>query len=66
MKFMEKLADMKKEEIIKRIRENKDKIKGFGVKRIGIFGSIVRGEDKEDSDIDIIVEFEEEAIYEKT
>jgi len=47
-----------KEEILKKIKENKGKIRGFGVKRMGIFGSIARGEGKEDSDIDIVVEFE--------
>ena len=51
---------MNREEILKKIRENRDKIRSFGVKRIGVFGSFVRGEEKEDSDIDIIVEFEEE------
>jgi len=30
----------------------------FSVKRIGIFGSFARGEQKESSDIDILVEFE--------
>ncbi len=30
----------------------------FGVKRIGIFGSYSKGVQKEDSDVDIIVEFE--------
>jgi hypothetical protein len=30
----------------------------FGVKRMGIFGSFARGEEKETSDIDILVEFE--------
>ena len=34
---------MNKEEILKKIRENREKIRGFGVKRIGIFGSAVRG-----------------------
>ena len=29
-----------------------------GVKRAGIFGSVVRGEAKEDSDIDILVDIE--------
>jgi len=29
----------------------------FGVARIGIFGSIARGEDRPDSDVDILVEF---------
>jgi len=45
-------------EIIKLLKENKKKLKKFGVKRIGVFGSVVRGELKEDSDIDIVVEFE--------
>ncbi|ASJ02526.1 nucleotidyltransferase [Thermococcus profundus] len=30
----------------------------FGVKRIGIFGSYSRGEQKPESDVDILVEFE--------
>ena len=50
---------MNKEEILKMIRENKGKIKEFGVKRIGIFGSFVKDTATEKSDIDIIVEFEE-------
>ena len=47
-----------KEKIIKILRENIDEIKKFGIKRIGIFGSAVRDELKENSDIDIVVEFE--------
>ncbi len=49
---------MKKDEVIRKLQENMDKIKGFGVKKIGIFGSIVREEAKEESDIDFVVEFE--------
>lgn len=30
----------------------------FHVKRIGVFGSYARGEQKEESDIDVLVEFE--------
>jgi len=45
-------------EILKKLEENKNKIREFGVKRIGLFGSYVRGEQKKDSDIDIVVEFE--------
>lgn len=51
---------MKKEEVVRKLRENIDKLKSFGVKRIGIFGSIVRGEGKEKSDIDVLVEFEDD------
>jgi len=38
---------------IRKLREK------FKVKEIGIFGSYVRGEAKETSDIDILVEFDE-------
>lgn len=31
----------------------------FHVRRIGIFGSFARGEEKEGSDIDVLVDFEE-------
>lgn len=30
----------------------------FGVKRIGLFGSFAKGIQKEDSDVDLVVEFE--------
>ncbi len=33
----------------------------YGVKKIGIFGSFARGEAREGSDIDVIVEFREDA-----
>ncbi len=49
---------MDKEAVVKKLRENKNRLKSFGVKRIGIFGSVVRGEVKEESDIDFVVEFE--------
>ena len=41
------------------LKENKDLLsERFNVKEIGIFGSFVRGEQKETSDLDILVEFE--------
>ena len=49
---------MNKEEILKKLRENKEEIKKFGVEKIGIFGSFARDEAKENSDIDIVVKFE--------
>ncbi|RKZ26399.1 nucleotidyltransferase, partial [bacterium] len=39
------------------LEKNRDKIKQYGVKKIGIFGSYVRNEQTNISDIDIIVEF---------
>lgn len=46
------------EEILKKLEENKEYIKKYCVKRIGLFGSYVREKQKEKSDIDILVELE--------
>ena len=46
------------EDAIRKIEKNMGKIKRYGVKRIGIFGSYIRNEQRENSDIDILVEFE--------
>lgn len=47
-----------RDEILKRLEENRETIRGFGVRRLGIFGSYARGEQKEASDLDFLVEFE--------
>jgi predicted nucleotidyltransferase len=44
-------------EILGLLEKNNGKIKQFGVKKIGLFGSAVRDELKDDSDLDILVEF---------
>ncbi len=52
---MDKVLD----EIIKIIRMHRRELEErFYVKTIGVFGSIVRGEAREDSDVDILIEFE--------
>jgi hypothetical protein len=48
------------ESILKTIRSKKSEFKKFGIKKIGLFGSYVRGEQTEDSDIDILIDFEPE------
>jgi uncharacterized protein len=50
---------MTSDEILKRLEENREIIRGLGVRRLGIFGSYARGEQKEASDMDFLVEFEE-------
>lgn len=46
-------------EVKKILRNHKDEFKKtWGIKELGIFGSYIRGEDKDDSDLDILVEFE--------
>ena len=46
-----------KKEIYKILTDNIDTIRGYGVKRIGLFGSCVRETNQESSDIDLLVEF---------
>jgi predicted nucleotidyltransferase len=48
------------EEIKEILARHKDELrKSYKVKEIGVFGSYVRGQQKEKSDVDILVEFEE-------
>ncbi len=43
------------------LREHESILKErFGVKRIGIFGSFVRGEERPESDVDVLVEFQKD------
>jgi predicted nucleotidyltransferase len=47
-------------EIIEILKDHENEIRSqYGVRKIGVFGSYVRGENTEDSDIDILVEFDE-------
>jgi hypothetical protein len=49
---------MGKQEIIKIIRNKKPEMESrYGVQRLGLFGSYVRGMQKKKSDIDILVTF---------
>jgi len=51
---------MTREGILKVLQKNRQELRAFGVKRCGLFGSFVRNEANEDSDIDVLVEFEPE------
>ena len=44
--------------ILKKLQDNRETIRGFGVRRLGIFGSYARGEQSETSDMDFLVEFD--------
>ena len=50
------MSDLDK--IKKTLKKNKQSLQqDFNVKKLGIFGSYVRGEQKKNSDVDILVEF---------
>jgi predicted nucleotidyltransferase len=54
---------MTREEIIATIRNNAAAIKAEGVTKLAIFGSRVRGDNRPDSDIDVLVEVEPDASF---
>ena len=52
--------------LLKILNEHKQEIqRNFGVKSLRIFGSTVRGENKPESDIDILVEFNGPATFDE-
>jgi len=48
---------MTKDEIIKLLREHRADLERLDVKSLALFGSVVRGEARENSDVDFLVEF---------
>ena len=54
---------MTKEKIKEIIREHKEILKKYKVKSVALSGSYVKNEQKEDTDIDLLVEFEEDTYY---
>jgi predicted nucleotidyltransferase len=47
-----------REAILKSLQKDRAFLRRVGVRRIGLFGSAVRGEAREDSDLDFVVELE--------
>lgn len=45
-------------DIIGTLEQNREVIRSFGVRQLGLFGSFARGENTESSDLDFLVEFE--------
>jgi len=49
---------LNKRKIIEKMEKNREEIKSRGVKKLGLFGSYVKGKERRGSDIDIIVSFD--------
>ena len=56
---------MKRSTVISRIRKHRAQLTKLGVKSLSIFGSVARGEERADSDVDILVEFDGRATFDR-
>ncbi len=54
---------MTRDEIITAIRKNAEALKAEGVAKLAIFGSRARGDDRPESDIDVLIEVEPDASF---
>jgi uncharacterized protein len=49
-----------KQDILDALHQNRSRLRAIGVKSMGVFGSFVRGQQRPESDIDLLVEFEQD------
>ena len=49
---------MSREDAIRILREHADEIRALGVDRLALFGSFARGEERSESDVDVVVDIE--------
>ncbi len=52
------MAVQTKEQVLALLRRHQPELRRFGVKRCGVFGSFVRNDPHDQSDVDVLVEFE--------
>jgi predicted nucleotidyltransferase len=52
------MRTMRRDEIIATLRAAEPELRRRGIRHAALFGSVARGEERPDSDIDILVEFE--------
>ena len=52
-------AVQNKQQAFERIQSHQSALKLFGAARLGLFGSFVRDEQKAESDVDFVIEFQE-------
>src|SRR5712692_1767657 len=50
-------AALRREGILKTLRESRELLQAFGVARLSLFGSFARDEGRHESDVDLLVEF---------
>jgi hypothetical protein len=54
------MRPLTKQQVIESLAQVREQIEALGVRRIALFGSVVRGNARADSDVDLLVEFNPE------
>ncbi len=50
-----------RDEVLRMLERNREAIRAYGVRRLGLFGSCARGESGPNSDLDFVVEFDKKS-----
>ena len=50
--------DDRLERTMERLRAHEEELRGFGVAHAAVFGSVARGDDRADSDVDVLIELD--------
>ena len=56
---------MERNAVLQQLAGQRQKFRDFKVKSLAIFGSVARGEARPDSDVDVLVEFEGPATFDR-
>ena len=54
---MSAVRSLRREDILQTLRASRESLESFGVARVSLFRSFARDEGREDSDVDLLVEF---------
>lgn len=56
---------MRRDDIMRMLEQHHAQISRLGVKSLAVFGSVARGDDQPDSDVDVLVEFRGPATFDQ-
>jgi hypothetical protein len=54
---------MKRDEVISKLRAHEAELKAAGILRLAVFGSVARGDNSPDSDVDLLADFDKTKHY---
>jgi hypothetical protein len=63
--FQRRRTIMRRDDIIRLLKEHREELGRFDVESLAVFGSVARGESEAWSDVDILVEFEGRATFDR-